>query len=144
MRIRNELENSGYDVDLIERKTANNLDIEKVIKTIERSKLIIACLSASFEYEKICQFEIIYAKRIGKLILPLNVHAKYKPDYWVEEVFAGSRILECKLQTVKRDMIIFQRDISLLIKIKQTSFENNNYEDTNNRTSQTSSTCSVL
>jgi len=86
MRIRNELELKGYDVDLIDRKTTNYMDIEKIIKTIEKAEIIIACLSASFEYEKICQFEIIYAKRISKTIIPLVVQPKYRPDYWVEEV----------------------------------------------------------
>ena len=66
MRIRNELARRGYQCDLIDRKTANNLDIEKVTKLIESAECILACLSTSYEYEKICQFEMVYAYKLGK------------------------------------------------------------------------------
>ena len=105
------------------QKTVNELDIEKIIKLIEKCEIVIACLSASFEYEKICQFEIVYANRIGKLVMPLNIQAKYKPDYWVEEVFPRNRIIDCRLNTMNRDIRIFTREISIMLNMKKAKKE---------------------
>ena len=115
-----------------------------MIKLIEKCEIVIACLSASFEYEKICQFEIVYANRIGKMIMPLNIQAKYKPDYWVEEIFARNRILDCRLNTINRDMRLFTRDISLMLKTKQSKKETFYMNDTHDKSLQSSITCTII
>ncbi len=117
MRIRNDLQARGFECELIERKTAQNLDIDKVIKTIEAADCIIALLSTSYEYEKICQFEIVYGYKLGKILLPIAVQNKYKPDYWLEEIFARSRVPECRLPSIKKDLAYVERDLELIAKI---------------------------
>lgn len=118
MRIRNELQRGGFECELIERKTAQNLDIDKIIKTVEAADCIIALLSTSYEYEKICQFEIVYGYKLGKVLLPIAVQSKYKPDYWLEEIFARNRVPECRLASIKRDLVYVERDIEMIAKIK--------------------------
>ncbi len=118
MRIRNDLQRRGFDCELIERKTDSNLDIEKIIKSIENSDCIVALLSTSYEYEKTCQFEIVYAYKLGKILLPVAVQGKYKPDYWLEEIFPRNRVIECKLATMKKDLLMLEKDIITLGKIK--------------------------
>jgi len=118
MRVRNELQRRGFECELIERKTGANLDIEKIIKLIESSDCIVALLSTSYEYEKICQFEIVYGYKLGKVLLPIAVQAKYRPDYWLEEIFPRNRVAECKLATMKRDLLTLEKDIIALARIK--------------------------
>lgn len=117
MRIRNELQKSGFECELIERKTAQNLDIDKIIKAVEAADCILAMLSTSYEYDKICQFEIVYGCKLGKVLLPIAVQSKYKPDYWLEEIFARSRVPECRLASIKKDLVYVERDIVEVAKI---------------------------
>ncbi len=144
MRIRNELMGRGFRVELIDRKIGANFDIEKVIRTLENSDCILACLSSSYEYEKICQFEICYAHKIGKFVLPIAVQAKYKPDYWLEAIFPRNRVPECKLATMRRDIIYLERDIIQYAKIKPSQQQRQQQESNHNNISTASMMCNIL
>lgn len=120
MRVRNDLQHRGFECELIERKSAQNLDIEKIIKQIESSDCIVALLSTSYEYEKICQLEIVYGFKLGKVIIPVAVQPKYRADYWLEEIFEKTRIPECKLSTIRKDLFHLEKEIISYAKIKPT------------------------
>ena len=54
----------------------------------------------------------------GKIILPIAVQTRYKPDYWLEEIFPRNRVPELKLATIRRDIVHLERDIMQYAKIK--------------------------
>jgi len=118
MRIRNELELRGFEAELIQRKIENNFDIEKVLKSIENCECVLVCMSSSYEYEKMCQFEVHYANILDKVIIPLIVQPKYEPDYWLEAIVQENKEFYVALGTIKNDATLLSKEIQQRTKIR--------------------------
>lgn len=145
MRIRLELEQRGFSAELIQRKTSfeKKIDFESIIKSIETCDCMVICASSSFEFEKICQFETMYALKLQKVIIPVVVQAKYLPDYWLEPFVEFRRVINVNLASIKNDMNLLSKEICLNAKIKPKSIQRENnfttLEDSNR-----SRTCQIL
>lgn len=114
MKIRNELEKLNYKVKLLERKSQlQKFDIDAIIKSIGECQVMMVCVSSSYEYDKISQFEADLAMKLDKLILPVNVQNKYMPDYWLEVVVESKTIVPFNLTTVRSDIMAIAKEINL-------------------------------
>jgi len=143
MRLRNELEYNGFNSELIERKSMNNFDIVNIIKSIENCECLIICLSSAYEYEKICQFETVLAKKLGKIVIPVLVQSKYTPDYWLENILDDTKSILISLASIKNDVHILVKEITYKtgLKPKQRKQTMQQKSSTN---SVKSSTCEIL
>lgn len=139
MRIRNELELRGFEAELIQRKIENSFDIEKVIKSIENSECLLVCMSSSYEYEKMCQFEVHYANKLDKVIIPLNVQPKYEPDYWLEAIVEENKEFNIALSSIRNDAALVSKEIQQRTRIKPKPTKLNPDSDVAN-----SRTCQIL
>lgn len=66
---------------------------------------MILCISPSYEYDKLSQFEAELAIRLGKPYVIVNVQAKYVPDYWLESLVENRNVVTFGLSTAKNDML---------------------------------------
>ena len=138
LRIKNELEDRGFDIRLIHHKTEREFDIDRILKMIEESDCVLICFSASYEFEKVCQFEATYAHKLGKVLIPISVQSYYVPDYWVEEIFFSRRFYEVKLSTIKRNINFLSREVVSILKMEPMPFMENDFMMT------PSTTCKIL
>lgn len=74
------------------------------------------CLSPSYEYDKLSQFEAELAVRLGKPYILVNVQAKYVPDYWLESIVDGRNVVSFGLATAKNDMLFIVDEIDSKIR----------------------------
>ena len=74
------------------------------------------CLSPSYEYDKLSQFEAELAVRLGKAYILVNVQAKYVPDYWLESIVDGRNVVSFGLATAKNDMLFIVDEIDSRIR----------------------------
>ncbi len=143
MRLRNELEYNGFSSELIERKSMNNFDIVNIIKSIENCECLIICLSSAYEYEKICQFETILAKKLGKCLIPVLVQSKYTPDYWLENILDDTKPILISLASIKNDVYSLVKEISNKTGLKPKQ-KKQTMQQKSSTSSIKSSTCEIL
>lgn len=74
------------------------------------------CLSPSYEYDKLSQFEAELAVRLGKPYILVNVQAKYVPDYWLESIVDGRNVVSFGLATAKNDILFIVDEIDSKIR----------------------------
>lgn len=72
---------------------------------------MIMCVSPSYEYDKLCQFEAELAIRLGKPYIVVNVQAKYEPDYWLENIVENRNVVSFGLATCKHDITLIIDEI---------------------------------
>jgi hypothetical protein len=87
--------------------TKSKVDIDNVIAQIEQCDQLIVCMSSLFEFSEICQFEVFYARALGKKIVPVVIQNEYVPDYWLDELCEehGKPVIKIGLNTIKTDIL---------------------------------------
>lgn len=142
MKIRNELEKSGFDVALLERKENGKLSIEYMMRSLEQRGVFLMCMSPSYEFDKLNQFEAEYACKLRKTIIPVNIQAKYTPDYWLESMVENTNVIQFNLSNLKNDLAVLRNEIVHRTNPKYKS--NNNNNNPFNEPAKPSRTCTIL
>jgi hypothetical protein len=85
----------------------NKIDISSVMRSIENCDQLLVCMSSLFEFSEICQFEVFYARLLGKQIVPVIIQNEYVPDYWLEDLCEEDlkQPVKVGLNTIKVDIL---------------------------------------
>jgi hypothetical protein len=83
----------------------NKIDIDNIMRLIEQCDQLIVCMSSLFEFSEICQFEVFYARLLGKRIVPIIIQNEYVPDYWLEDLCEDLRPVKVGLNSIKIDIL---------------------------------------
>jgi hypothetical protein len=81
----NELIQNGYHVSI----DLNEIHEDAMVQAIERSPIIIICMSESYQRSNHCQAEAQYAFKRQLKIIPILIQEFYKPDGWLRFLIGG-------------------------------------------------------
>lgn len=81
-QIHERLAHDGYRVWIDDKEMYGSI-VERMAEAIEKSQVILICMSSSYKKSVNCQAEAEYAFNRKKLIVPLIVESKYRADGWL-------------------------------------------------------------
>ncbi|KAL3855585.1 hypothetical protein ACJMK2_014792 [Sinanodonta woodiana] len=85
-KIRDKLKANGYsvwmDIDNISGKKDGSI-LDAISEAVEKSHVVLICMSQKYKESKICKREAIYADQWDKEIVALKMEKDYKPNGWL-------------------------------------------------------------
>ena len=92
---------------------SSKIDVESVMRSIEQSDILVVCMSSLYEFSEIAQYEVFYAKLLGKRILPVNIQSEYLPDYWLDDLCEERKSVTVNLNHIKVDILKLINEIRI-------------------------------
>ncbi|CAF1018940.1 unnamed protein product [Adineta steineri] len=105
------LVNEGFtvwlDQDIIHRQ-----NMEKVAEQIDKSTMMIVCLSDSYARDNHCFSELMYGYHSKRLIVPLIIQKQYKVDEWLRSMVDKNKCIDIDISDVKKSGPLLIKEIN--------------------------------
>ncbi|CAF3706107.1 unnamed protein product, partial [Adineta steineri] len=104
------LVNEGFtvwlDQDIIHRQ-----NMEKIAEQIDKSTMMIVCLSDSYARDNHCFSELMYGYNRKRLIVPLIIQKQYKVDEWLRSMVDKNKCIDIDISDVKKSGPLLIKEI---------------------------------
>ncbi|UJR21493.1 hypothetical protein I4U23_024577 [Adineta vaga] len=116
-KVKEALTNEGYTV-WIDRDILQRQNMENIGEAMNKSTVVIVCLSKWYERDNQCVCESVYASNSKRIIVPLIVERGYEMNSWLMSMIDKSALIQFDVNDLTRSNEIVIKKISQYCKKK--------------------------
>ncbi|UJR21494.1 hypothetical protein I4U23_024578 [Adineta vaga] len=110
-KVKETLTNEGYTV-WIDRDILQRQNMKNIGEAMNKSTVVIVCLSKWYERDNQCVCESVYASNSKRIIIPLIVERGYEMNSWLMSMIDKSALIQFDVNDLKRSNEILMKEIS--------------------------------